>query len=118
MQINFKNKINNDSLQVGDSAYYISDSNLSTINSEQTQAPPSVEPVLLGNISGVGTDYIVLDNLTGQTPGADDFIMFSKNKIVNNATMLGYYAEVKLKNSSKEEAELFALSSEIAVSSK
>ena len=40
------------------------------------------------------------------------------DKIVNNTSMLGYYAEVKLKNSSTAKAELFALSSEVAISSK
>ena len=44
--------------------------------------------------------------------------MFSKNKAVNNTSLIGYFAEVKLRNNSKEKAELFALSSEIAESSK
>ena len=44
--------------------------------------------------------------------------MSIKNKIVKNTSMLVYYAEVKLKNSSTAKAELFALSSEVAISSK
>ena len=34
------------------------------------------------------------------------------------SSLLGYYAEVKFKNNSKTEAELFALGSEIVESSK
>ena len=116
MQINFTTSINNVSLQIGDSAYFVSNSSLITVNDEQTHSDE--EPTLLGNISGIGHDYIVLNNLTGAEPEPNDFIMFSKNKIVNNASMLGYYAEVKLKNSSIEKAELFALSSEVTPSSK
>ena len=44
--------------------------------------------------------------------------MFRKNENVNNTSLIGYYAEVKLRNDSPEEAELFALSSEIVESSK
>ena len=44
--------------------------------------------------------------------------MFSKDKVANNTSLLGYFAEVKLINNSTEKAELFALSSEIRLSSK
>ena len=44
--------------------------------------------------------------------------MFSKNKSVNNSSLLGYYAEVKLTNDSIKKAELFALSTEVLESSK
>ena len=44
--------------------------------------------------------------------------MFRKNESVNNTSLIGYYAEVQLKNESPDKAELFALSSEITESSK
>ena len=44
--------------------------------------------------------------------------MFSKNKSANNTSLVGYFAEVKLRNNSTDRAELFALSSEVAQSSK
>jgi hypothetical protein len=44
--------------------------------------------------------------------------MLSKNKAANNTSLIGYYAEVKLKNNSTKRAELYALSSEVAPSSK
>ena len=120
MQIKFTTTINNDSLQIGDSAYFVPSSSLTTVNNEQTHS--NSMPTYLGVISGIGPDYITLDDTTlGSRSGnlsSDDFIMFSKNKTVNNASMLGYYAKVQLKNSSTEEAELFALSSEVIPSSK
>ncbi len=33
--------------------------------------------------------------------------MFSKNKSVNNSSLLGYYAEIILVNNSNEKAEMF-----------
>ena len=44
--------------------------------------------------------------------------MFQKEKSANNTSLIGYYAEVQLKNSSLEKAELFAVGSEVAPSSK
>ena len=41
--------------------------------------------------------------------------MFSKDKSVNNTSLLGYYAEVKLNNNSENKAELFVLSSEVVL---
>ena len=44
--------------------------------------------------------------------------MFSKNKSVNNTSLTGYFAEVKLSNNSTDAAELFAINSEVIPSSK
>ena len=50
-------------------------------------------------------------------PSLADFIMFSKyDQSVGD--VLGYYAEVKLVNDSKKEAELFMVSSEVTINSK
>jgi len=118
MQIKLNSHISNVSLQIGDEAYYIPALNLANVN-DKSFSPD--QPVFLGVISGIGPDYIMLDDNTlnpGQTLVENDFIMFSKNKIVNNNSMLGYYAEVQLKNNSISEAELFALNSEAVISSK
>jgi len=59
------------------------------------------------------------DSYTGvyYVPGPDDFIMFSKHD-QSDGDILGYYASVKFVNDSKEKVELFAVSSEIIISSK
>jgi len=46
------------------------------------------------------------------------FFFFSKSVKINESSLKGYYANVTMQNSSMEKAELFAISSEIAQSSK
>lgn len=106
MKITLENNIENNSLQIGDHAYYAT-----------LTAGYGSDPKPLGKITDIGSDYIEVD------PGdilltPSDFIMFSKNKEVNNSSLLGYYAEVKLTNNSTKKAELFALGSEVLESSK
>ena len=107
MIILLKNTIDNVSLQVGDVAYYV-------VTSGQYA---SENPQIIGEITGLGSNYVEITN-PQTTPGSDDFIMFSKNKIVNDSGITGYYADVKLVNNSVDPAELFALSSEVSESSK
>ena len=111
IRINLKNDIDNVSLQIGDVAYYVKDDDTST---SVTSFTDSVEKI--GVITSIGTSYIVVDSTV--EPPADAFLMFSKDKVANNTSLLGYFAEVKLINNSTEKAELFALSSEIGLSSK
>tara|TARA_R110000824_G_C15203452_1_gene675910 strand:- start:2077 stop:2508 length:432 start_codon:yes stop_codon:yes gene_type:complete len=51
------------------------------------------------------------------TPSENDFIMFSKYD-QSDGDVLGYYADVKLVNDSKEKAELYVVSSEVIMNSK
>mgnify|MGYP003121275182 CR=1 FL=1 len=51
-------------------------------------------------------------------PTSNDFVFFSKDNRANMASLLGYYAEVEVKNNSTEKAEIFAMGSEIFESSK
>ena len=44
--------------------------------------------------------------------------MFSKDKAANNTSLIGYYAELQLKNNVNGPIELFAVSAEVAPSSK
>jgi hypothetical protein len=111
IRINLKNDIDNASLQVRDVAYYVKDDDTST---SITSFTDNVKRI--GIITSVGTSHIVVDSTIG--PPANAFLMFSKDKIANNTSLLGYFAEVKLINDSKGKAELFALSSEIGLSSK
>ena len=46
------------------------------------------------------------------------FILFSKNIEVNQSGLKGYYADVTFKNHSNEAIELFAISSDVSISSK
>tara|TARA_R100000951_G_scaffold101507_1_gene93129 strand:- start:2889 stop:3215 length:327 start_codon:yes stop_codon:yes gene_type:complete len=106
-KITLGSNIQSNSLQIGDDAYYVT----------LTDGYGDSDPKPLGKIKTIERDYIEVD------PGdanlqEGDFIMFSKNKEVNNNSLLGYYAEVKLTNNSIKKAELFALGSEVTESSK
>ena len=111
--INLTTDINNTSLQIGDTAYYI-DGTTTTINDITST---SSSPEKIGKITGKTTDSIIINN-PSVTPPPGAFIMFQKDRSVNNTSLLGYYAKVKLSNNSAEKAELFALNSEITQSSK
>ena len=111
--INFTGNINNDSLQIGDLAYYVTPSESGGFN-QSTQ-----NPILIGSIEAITLNTIDVDNgATGEEPAADDFIMFAKDSRINLSGLVGYYAEVKIKNNSTEKAELYSVASEITPSSK
>jgi hypothetical protein len=61
----------------------------------------------------------IIVEYTGVMPsiGSGDFLMFSKHKLANTSGIAGYYADVEFKNDSREKAELFSVSSSIALSS-
>ena len=128
-RINFSEKIN-DSVQVGDELYY------STItpgfcsidpltNTTKTLCgtaggtwtdPVAGTPNLVGTINVIGEDYVEVANIGSAT--ANDFFMFQKSVEENISSLKGYYAESTFTNNSISKQELFAVGSEITMSSK
>ena len=116
----------NVSLQVGDIVY--ATPTFTQVGSSDLENSGSAigEAYIVGKLLNIddvgnGTFNLTIDEtIYPQTyvPSDNDFIMFSKNTVINNSSLLGYYAEVKLLNESTEKAELFALGSEITQSSK
>tara|TARA_R110002050_G_C8622052_1_gene487563 strand:+ start:276 stop:584 length:309 start_codon:yes stop_codon:yes gene_type:complete len=99
-RINFINKIN-DSVQVGDELFYGN----------------TVQP--LGAITAIGEKYVEVDDAAGAV--ATDFFSFKKVNHVNSYSKSGtkgYYASVKMSTEDTSKTKLFALGSEVAVSSK
>ena len=119
MTITITGGVNNASLQVGDTIYFIPGSSILQTGDVSYSNDISFSSITyrVGILSSFTNTAITIDNVD-YSPGVNDFIVFSKNKAVNNTSLIGYYAEVKLKNDSKAAAELFSLSSEITVSSK
>ncbi len=120
LKINLTNEIQNVSLNIGDTAYYIDGSSLASgtdisVASNTTGQEELIKKI--GEITNVGGTFITVGTVIN-TPPDNAFIMFSKNKIANNTSLLGYFAEVTLKNNSTAPAELFALNSQVAPSSK
>tara|TARA_R100001463_G_scaffold21108_1_gene50996 strand:- start:34 stop:435 length:402 start_codon:yes stop_codon:yes gene_type:complete len=66
------------------------------------------------------TTYTIDVQTTGDEllPVSGDYIFFGKNTEIETSGVSGYYAEVTMKNDSTKKAELFAVSSEITISSK
>ena len=111
--INFTGNINNDSLQIGDLAYFVTPS-LSGGFEQST-----VTPILIGSIEAITADSIDVNETIGNgVPGPNDFIMFAKDSSINLSGLVGYYAEVYIKNNSTEKAEMFSIASEVTPSSK
>ena len=105
----------NNSMQIGDSAYYVLPPKALGGFLERGQD----EPIFIGNIIDFGNDWIEVDNiLSNVIPPTGAFIMFAKDSSINLSGLTGYFAEVQIKNNSKEKAEMFAISSEITPSSK
>ena len=103
----------NDSVQVGDTAYYTNDVNganlirlgpITEITRAINQMKVDILPQLVGTVDTALT--------------TSSFILFSKTALVNTSGLKGYYAEAQIKNDSTEYAELFLVGSEIFESSK
>ena len=111
----------NQAVQQGttDVAYYASTSSYTLSDSSTVDYADSF--VRLGAITGVNYDLkqITCDVSNNTTlPSNNDFLFFSKDNRANMTSLLGYYAEVEVKNNSTEKVELFAMGSEIFESSK
>ena len=108
-QINFSNTINS-SLQAGDMAYV----------SSVLTGGITTDPIFVGIIVDVANSYITVDKDPATYPviSSGMFILFSKNIEVNQSGLKGYYADVTFKNHSNEAIELFAISSDVSISSK
>ena len=127
--LQFINNVDNDSLQVGDMIYFQTPTPLGGFD-QQLNAPIFVGPVVdIFNANGVSVSSqdwnppmfsMEVDDINpgGTVPSANDFIMFNKDCSANISGLVGYFAEVKIKNNSREKAEIFRLSSEVTVSSK
>ena len=126
--LTFNHEINT-SVQVGDKAYYVFTSpvgpassggnNPDSADRESIREIGVIESINSGMTSSTITVDMpnVLSALYGP-PTTNDFIMFSKDNKVNLGSLAGYYSDVKLRNSSKEYAELFTVNSDYAESSK
>jgi len=127
--LQFINNVDNDSLQIGDMIYFQTPAPLGGFD-QQLNAPIFVGPVVdIFNANGVSISSqnwnppmfsMQVDDVDpgGAVPSVNDFIMFNKDCSANMSGLVGYFAEVKISNNSREKAEIYCLSSEITPSSK
>jgi len=117
----------NQSVRAGDIAYYIPANilvggfnvNISTAECVEIGVIREItSSSVVSNIDDGGTIVLVCDIDSNTTePQAGDFIFFSKNRSVNEASIVGYYSKFKFKNNSREKAELFAVACNVNISS-
>ena len=116
IELSFQNELNQ-SLQVGDEVFYTPTTGISSFS---TASLSSV--VRLGEVVQIDRStnkiQVMWDNVNVAAAGSSDFVFFVKNRVVNKAGLVGYYADVQFKNNSKKKIELFAVGSEIFESSK
>ena len=103
-----------DSLSIGDIIYHAP---ITTANGfdKFSQAPTKI-----GDVTAINKDTSVITVTTSLSSVnlVGNFLFFSKNNAVETSGLKGYYATVKMKNTSVHASELFSLSSEISESSK
>ena len=106
----------NVSAQQGDTAYYVPTTTSASFNVNSSAV---IEIGVIQSITpGVPSSMVVFTNLAPPLyPNTGDFILFSKDNKANLSSLLGYYANVKFVNTSKTEAELFAVNMESSDSS-
>ena len=117
----------NTSLQIGDMVYFspksdIVDGGFDTGLDETGSAMYELGVLvdIINNQLIVQYDETIIGcpSCTIALPVIGDFIMFQKNKQVNNSSILGYYMEATFKNFSRDKIELFSIGSEVSESSK
>ena len=109
-KISFSNKLN-PSLQVGDFIYVAN-----ILDGGRTSAPELAAKVLKIEAENFWIDR---GNTTEPIIAAgSSFILFAKDIQANESCLKGYYADITFENSSNKKTELFAISSEVVLSSK
>ena len=121
----------NNSLQIGDHIYYspqnpVIDSGGFDTGFNESGSVIYQLGVLINITTSSGVQLVVIydENVIGAgvgfppLPVTGDFIMFKKDKQVNSSSLLGYYANTTIRNSSVDKAELFNISADYFESSK
>ena len=109
--LTFNNNINA-SVQIGDTIYYTTTSNLGAHNTANTVIQFGVVVDIIGNTISVDHPGNV------SAPNVGDFIMFAKDRSANMSSLLGYYAKFRIKNNSTDKAEMYSISVDVTESSK
>ena len=111
----------NPNVQVGDTAYYVATTTSGTGGfTSNVSGATSNSIVEIGPIASVNfsTNVITVTTDLPDEITTSHFILFSKDNAVNLASVVGYYAEVKMINTSTSAAELYQVSTEMFESSK
>mgnify|MGYP003109677415 CR=1 FL=1 len=112
IEIQFNSELNA-SLQIGDTAYYV------PVQAQSTFSVNSDVVVVIGTITNIFDSKITCNiGIYTTPPVPGDFILFSKDNKANMSSLLGYYANVEVRNDSKTKAEMYNISADYFESSK
>lgn len=103
----------NESLQVGDTCYYISEAPLGGFDVSNTAVTEIGLVILVDPVQ-----YVVKCTTNVPAPPNGAFIFFSKDNKANMSSLLGYYAQLHIRNNSTSRAEMFAIGVDYHESSK
>ena len=104
----------NVSVSVGDTAYYVPTTSTAGFNVNSSNV---VEIGEITNVDFNSNTIIVNTSLANGVVTTSHFILFSKDNAASMSSILGYYADVKMTNTSVTEAELFQVGLDIFGSS-
>ena len=103
-ELTFSNDLNV-SLQIGDVIFFTDDSDGDTLKE-------------LGKVHSINNKIVIaLWDGSSDEPTASDFILFAKDSEKNTSGIIGYHATVEMKTTSSDKKELFAVNSEVFISS-
>lgn len=113
----------NSGLQIGDIVYYV---NTNTVPNSIIPHAITSNVTKFGIVNEIGptpgnpNNYIkaVYDSATVSLPPSNAYIMFEKDKQVNSSSLIGYYADIELKNHSDGKIEMFSLAAGVSENSK
>tara|TARA_R100000781_G_scaffold61633_1_gene39297 strand:- start:50 stop:457 length:408 start_codon:yes stop_codon:yes gene_type:complete len=130
LNIDMDSSMINQSLQPGDMVYYVSMPSYG-VDYYGVQGPVTGGQVGGFDVSANSANCIqigVVKKILGSIlvcnidesinpPQPGDFIFFSKNRSVNEASIVGYYGKFRFKNNSRQKAELFSANCNVGISS-
>jgi hypothetical protein len=115
----------NDSVQVGDIAYYCTQQSSQHHDNFNLQTSKITE---LGVITEISSEDVLTPRtrlvvtvpgwVANSMPASSSFILFSKDNAINVSTPIGYFAKVKIVNNSRKKSEMFSIACDIFESSK
>jgi hypothetical protein len=100
----------NTSLSVGDTVYIKREKQPPTV-------PKTFDILKVGDVVSISGSRIEFNDPSNIAPQVGEYAFFLKSNQINTSGLLGYYANVTFTNTDKGFAELFAINSEVFISS-
>ena len=105
--LTFANPVNK-SLQIGDTVHY------AVVTNNVTG-----DPIEVGSVTAFTNTTVTCSIAsTADVPTTSNFFFFSKDNKANLSSLVGYFAEVEIRNNSTVEAEMYQITTDFSESSR